>query len=205
MGYPILISHQVFILEGLPILFCAIYTFFFLPNCKFQPVVQILRSIIINMLQPDPETVKFLSKQEKEAILASLPAGAPTMNAKTWDFSQVKSLFKDPTFIPFLMIWITHGIGGWGISFVLPTVIYELGISGTANSQLMTMVSSANIALNLNPAQRRLTPYVPPNSHRTQWSSSSSAASRISSTRNGSAHGWRAWESRSCRSSAISC
>jgi hypothetical protein len=91
--------------------------------------------------------VKFLSKEEKEAILASLPAEAPTMNAKTWDFSQVKSLFKDPTFIPFLMIWITHGIGGWGISFVLPTVIYELEISGTANSQLMTMVSSANCSL----------------------------------------------------------
>ena len=61
------------------------------------------------------------------------------MRAKTWDFEQVKSLFKDPTFVPFLFIWITHGIGGWGISFVLPTVIYELGISGTANSQLMTM------------------------------------------------------------------
>lgn len=61
------------------------------------------------------------------------------MEAKTWDSKQVKSLSKDPTFIPFLMIWITHGIGGWGISFVLPTVIYELGISGTANTQLMTM------------------------------------------------------------------
>jgi len=32
-----LISHQVFILEGLPILFCAVYTFFFLPNCTFPP------------------------------------------------------------------------------------------------------------------------------------------------------------------------
>lgn len=71
------------------------------------------------------------------------------MKAKTWDFSQVKSLFKDPTFIPFLMIWITHGIGGWGISFVLPTVIYELGISGTANSQLMTMVSPPEQIWNL--------------------------------------------------------
>ncbi|KAM0283170.1 hypothetical protein ACHAQH_002652 [Verticillium albo-atrum] len=37
------------------------------------------------------------------------------------------------------MIWITHGIGGWGISFVVPTVIYELGISNTAISQIMTM------------------------------------------------------------------
>lgn len=62
------------------------------------------------------------------------------MNAKTFDLDQIKSLFKSPTFFPFLMIWITHGIGGWGISFVLPTVIYELGISNTAISQVMTMV-----------------------------------------------------------------
>jgi hypothetical protein len=51
----------------------------------------------------------------------------------------VKSLFRSPTFFPFLMIWSTHGIGGWGISFVFPTVIYELDISNTAISQVMTM------------------------------------------------------------------
>jgi len=64
------------------------------------------------------------------------------MNAKTFSVEQMKNLLRDPTFIPFLMIWITHGIGGWGISFVLPTVIYELGISNTAISQVMTMVST---------------------------------------------------------------
>lgn len=63
------------------------------------------------------------------------------MNSKTFNLEQVKTLFRDPTFIPFLMIWITHGIGGWGITFVLPTVIYELGISNTAISQVMTMAS----------------------------------------------------------------
>jgi hypothetical protein len=31
-------------------------------------------------------------------------------------------------------------VGGWGISFVLPTVIYELGISNTGIAQVMTMV-----------------------------------------------------------------
>lgn len=63
------------------------------------------------------------------------------MKAKTFSLEQMKVLLRDPTFIPFLMIWITHGIGGWGISFVLPTVIYELGISNTAISQVMTMAS----------------------------------------------------------------
>ncbi|KAM5354736.1 hypothetical protein ACJ41O_001383 [Fusarium nematophilum] len=61
------------------------------------------------------------------------------MKAETINLDQIKDLFQGPTFIPFLMIWITHGIGAWGISFVLPTVIYELGISNTAISQVMAM------------------------------------------------------------------
>ncbi|KAH7115130.1 major facilitator superfamily domain-containing protein [Dendryphion nanum] len=109
----------LFILEGIPAILCAAYTWFYLPNY--------------------PETVKFLSEEEREAVLADLPKQAPTMTAKTFDLDQAISLFKSPTFVPFLMIWITHGIGGWGISFVLPTVIYELGISNTAIAQVMTM------------------------------------------------------------------
>lgn len=62
------------------------------------------------------------------------------MRAKTFDLEQVKAMLKAPTFVPFTMIWITHGVGGWGISFVLPTVIYELGISNTGIAQVMTMV-----------------------------------------------------------------
>jgi hypothetical protein len=99
---------------------CAIYTFFYLPNY--------------------PQTVMFLSEDERAAVVADLPKHAPTMGAKTFDLEQVKNLIKSSTFISFLLIWITHGIGGWGISFVLPTVIYELGISDTAMSQIMTMV-----------------------------------------------------------------
>lgn len=111
---------QLFILEGIPAILCAVYTFFYLPDY--------------------PQTVEFLTEEEREAIIADLPKQAPTMSAKTFDIEQIKSLFKSPTFVPFLMVWITHGIGGWGISFVLPTVIYELGISNTAISQVMTMV-----------------------------------------------------------------
>ncbi|KAL5119166.1 hypothetical protein ACEQ8H_002873 [Pleosporales sp. CAS-2024a] len=80
-----------------------------------------------------------LEDEEKAAMIADLPKQAPTMHAKTFDVDQIKFLLKSPTFVPFLLIWITHGIGGWGISFVLPTIIYELGISDTAISQVMTM------------------------------------------------------------------
>lgn len=61
------------------------------------------------------------------------------MNTKTLDLHQISGLLRDPTLIPFLLIWITHGIGGFGITFVLPNVIYDLGMTDTAISQLMTM------------------------------------------------------------------
>ncbi|CCF33653.1 high-affinity nicotinic acid transporter [Colletotrichum higginsianum] len=135
----------LFILEGIPAILCGIYTFFFLPNY--------------------PETVTFLTESERDAVMADLPEQAPNMNAKTFNLQQVKELFRNPTFIPFLMIWITHGIGGWGISFVLPTVIYELGISNTAISQVMTMppftlVFVILLSLAFLVHTRRLSPWV---------------------------------------------
>lgn len=94
---------------------------------------------------PDPEHATFLTEAERKAILADVPPQAPSMNAKTLDFQQMRALFRDPTLIPFLVIWITHGIGGFGITFVLPSVIYDLGLTDTAISQLMTMPAYATV------------------------------------------------------------
>ncbi|KAJ4423085.1 hypothetical protein N0V82_002214 [Gnomoniopsis sp. IMI 355080] len=109
----------VFIIEGLPAILLGIYTFFFLPDY--------------------PENATFLSEAERKAILADIPSQAPSMSNKTLDLRQMRALLKDPTLIPFLLIWITHGIGGFGITFILPNVIYDLGMTDTAVSQLMTM------------------------------------------------------------------
>ena len=87
---------------------------------------------------PD-EKATFVTTEEKQIIIDSLPKTQPRGHAKTWNSEQVKALFKDPTFPAFSFIWIFHAIGGWGINTVLPTVIYELGLTGTAVAQLMTM------------------------------------------------------------------
>lgn len=79
---------------------------------------------------------------EKRAILANLPKTQPMSGAKTWDWAQAMKLLKDPSFFTFTLLWICHAIGGWGVSTVLPTVIYELGMTGTAEAQLMTIVSA---------------------------------------------------------------
>lgn len=109
----------IFILEGIPAILCGMCTFFMLPNY--------------------PESSTFITEADKRVIIANLPKTQPTSTAKTWNPGQVKALFKDPTFPTFIMIWVFHAIGGWGVSTVLPTVIYQLGLTDTAIAQLMTM------------------------------------------------------------------
>lgn len=38
--------YQVFILEGLPAIFCGIYTFFYLPDCELQLSQHELHSLL---------------------------------------------------------------------------------------------------------------------------------------------------------------
>ncbi|KAI5358431.1 putative major facilitator superfamily, MFS transporter superfamily [Septoria linicola] len=113
----------VFILEGIPAILCGIYTYSMLPNY--------------------PETATFMSEYERQTILDNLPPTQPHSGDKTWNSAQVKAIFQDPTTATFTLIWITHAIGGWGVSTVLPTVIYELGLTDSAVSQLMTMPTYA--------------------------------------------------------------
>ncbi|KXT13092.1 hypothetical protein AC579_2146 [Pseudocercospora musae] len=113
----------VFILEGIPAILCGTYTYFALPNY--------------------PETSTFLTEEQRKIILQRLPKTQPTSSANTWDSKQIKTVFKDPTTATFTLIWICHAIGGWGVSQVLPTVIYELGFTDSANSQLLTMPTYA--------------------------------------------------------------
>jgi MFS family permease len=109
----------VFILEGIPTISLGIIAWLWLPDW--------------------PETANFLSSGEKDILIADLPATQPSGTAKTWNLAQAKSLVTDPSFLSFNMLWVFHSIGGWGISLVLPTVIYDLGLEGSATSQLMTM------------------------------------------------------------------
>ncbi|EME39515.1 hypothetical protein DOTSEDRAFT_180100 [Dothistroma septosporum NZE10] len=113
----------VFILEGIPAILCGVYTFFMLPNY--------------------PETSKFLTEEERRTILDNLPKTQPSSTAKTWNTAQVTAIFTDPTTAAFTLIWIFHAIGGWGVQNVLPTVIYELGLTNPAISQLLTIPTYA--------------------------------------------------------------
>ncbi|CAG7954437.1 unnamed protein product [Penicillium salamii] len=109
----------LFILEGLP---------------------AILLSVVALLGLPDyPETARMLTEEERVFLKGRLSDASPSGKDKSWDWSGFKALLKSPTLYTFSIYWIGHGIGGFGVNYALPTVIYELGFTTTALSQLMNI------------------------------------------------------------------
>ncbi|GJC88658.1 MFS transporter prlL [Colletotrichum liriopes] len=118
----------LFILEGLPAIILAFFAFW-LPDY--------------------PESAKILNEEERLYFKHRLARTAPNGEAH-WDFGSLKPMTKDPTFYTFSLYWICHGIGGFGVGFALPTVIYQLGFTTTAYSQLMNIPPYVSAFLLLN-------------------------------------------------------
>ncbi|KAF9691881.1 hypothetical protein EKO04_009965 [Ascochyta lentis] len=118
----------LFLLEGLPAIVLAFFAFW-LPDY--------------------PETAKLLTEDERLYMKSRLTSNAPK-GVKHWDFSSLKVMAKDPTLYTFSLYWICHGIGGFGVGFALPTVIYQLGFTTTAYSQLMNIPPYVSAFLLLN-------------------------------------------------------
>jgi MFS family permease len=113
----------LFIIEGLPAIVLSVVALFGLPDY--------------------PETARMLSEEERNFLKGRLSSSAPSGKDKSWSWQDMKALLSTPTLYTFTVYWIGHGIGGFGVNYALPTVIYELGFTTTALSQLMNIVSWA--------------------------------------------------------------
>ncbi|KAL4767764.1 major facilitator superfamily domain-containing protein [Aspergillus nidulans var. acristatus] len=108
----------LFILEGLPAIILA----------------------FVALWAPDyPETAKMLTPEERKWVANRLANTAPRGKDRSWSWQHIKQLFRSSTLYTFSIYWIGHGIGGFGVNYALPTVIYELGFTTTAKSQLMNI------------------------------------------------------------------
>ena len=115
----------LFLLEGLPAIILSVPALFGLPDY--------------------PETARMLTDEERAFILGRLRPTAPSGKTGNWDWKSLKVLFTDPTVYTFSIYWIGHGIGGFGVGYALPTVIYQLGFTTTSLSQLMNIVSWSHL------------------------------------------------------------
>ncbi|KIV86488.1 hypothetical protein PV11_02099 [Exophiala sideris] len=109
----------LFLLEGLPAIVLSVIALFGLPDY--------------------PETAKMLAEDERAFLVERLATTTPKGKKGLWDWASLKVVVLDPSLYTFTFYWLAHGIGGFGISYALPTVIYQLGFTTTAKSQLMNI------------------------------------------------------------------
>ncbi|RDW89758.1 hypothetical protein BP6252_01790 [Coleophoma cylindrospora] len=100
----------------------------------------IILSVIALFGLPDyPQSAKMLTEEERQFIVQRLPPTAPSGEKGHWNYATLRVLFSDPTLYSFAAYWVAHGIGGFGVAYALPTVIYQLGFTTTSLSQLMNI------------------------------------------------------------------
>ncbi|KIW12900.1 hypothetical protein PV08_08087 [Exophiala spinifera] len=126
----------LFLLEGLPAIVLSFIALFGLPDY--------------------PETARMLNEKERAFMAERLNETAPKGKKGNWDWSSLKILLRDPTTYTFTFYWLAHGIGGFGIGYALPTVIYQLGFTTTAKSQLMNIPPYVSCFILLNTLGRLL-------------------------------------------------
>lgn len=106
----------------------------------------IILSFVAFWLPDYPATSKLLTEEERVFLTKRLASSAPK-GTTHWDWASLRIMVKNPTLYTFSLYWICHGIGGFGIGFALPTVIYQLGFTTTAKSQLMNIVSHISLII----------------------------------------------------------
>lgn len=101
-------------------------------------------SFVVWFLLPDnPETARFLEKEEKEFIINRLALetgsghGRVTNNDRI-QFKYVKAAFSEWKIYAAVIIFWANTIGVYGFTATVPSVIEDLGYS-SANAQLMTI------------------------------------------------------------------
>ncbi|KAJ3999204.1 major facilitator superfamily domain-containing protein [Lentinula boryana] len=122
----------LFIIEGLPPIILGLLTILVLPD------------------YPDSKaTAKFLTERERHIIKERLYDGAPEKSSRTWNTRQAIDVLWNPTFWSFAGIWVGNALGNPTPSFVLPTVIFELGFTNSNISNVLTVPTSVAIFFTL--------------------------------------------------------
>ncbi|GAA6037782.1 hypothetical protein JCM8097_005031 [Rhodosporidiobolus ruineniae] len=109
-----------------------------------EGLLPIAMGIATIWLLPDfPSTSKWLTEREVEHISLHLHKFAPHESGKTFDWKETAAIFKDPTYALFTVIWILQGVGGYGISLVLPQIVKDMDFTSSAATNLLQIPPAA--------------------------------------------------------------
>jgi len=108
----------IFIIEGLLTIILASASYFWVHNY--------------------PDTVSFLTQEEKELLLSRLRDDNDALNGETFSWKYVMTTFKDPSVWLYCFCFMGCSLPLYTLSLFLPTIINDLGYSA-ANAQLLTV------------------------------------------------------------------
>ncbi|KAH8664522.1 high-affinity nicotinic acid transporter [Xylariales sp. PMI_506] len=119
----------VYLIEGLATLVFSGFVFWFLPDYP-----------------KSPRSDKWLTKREQEFIEARLPENAPLTNDPNFSKREIVSVLKDILIWSFMLSQTLVNIGGYALTWFLPTIITNLGFVSLPKNQLLNIPPAAAAA-----------------------------------------------------------
>jgi hypothetical protein len=90
-----------------------------------------------------PDDAPFLTASQRELVVARLPPSANFKTNSTFDKKEIVVALKDPLTYAFLGLQLFSGLGVYGLSWWLPTIIASFGFTSTQSSQLLLIAPAA--------------------------------------------------------------
>jgi sugar phosphate permease len=110
-----------------------------------EGIITILLAGVVWLVLPDypqsPRSASWLTADEQEFLAVRLTENAPKIGEPDLDWSQVVTSLKDPRVYGFMCSQLLVNLGGYGLSWYLPTITTNLGFAGLARNQLLNIVS----------------------------------------------------------------
>ncbi|KAJ5899570.1 MFS general substrate transporter [Penicillium taxi] len=108
-----------------------------------EGILTILFSGVVYFVLPDypksPRSSSWLTPREQEYLEARLSENAPKTSDAAFSTSEVLASLRDPRIWSFMLSQTLINLGGYGLSWQLPTVTTSLGFTGLPRNQLLNI------------------------------------------------------------------
>lgn len=112
-----------------------------------EGILTIFFSIVVYFVLPDypksPRSGSWLTAREQEYLEARLSENAPKTDDVAFDKPEVLASLCNPRTYAFMLSQILTNLGGYGLSWQLPTVTTSLGFAGLPRNQLLNIPPAA--------------------------------------------------------------
>ncbi|RAO68140.1 uncharacterized protein BHQ10_004152 [Talaromyces amestolkiae] len=118
-----------------------------------EGLATILFSAVVYFVLPDypksPSSDKWLTKREQEFIETRLPENAPLTSDPIFSKKEVIASLKTPTIWSFMLSQMLVNMGGYALTWYLPTITTNLGFASLPRNQLLNIPPAAAAVIGL--------------------------------------------------------